>query len=50
MGPIAAEMKRLIADPAHIDAVLADGSERARVIAAPIMASVKDIVGFIRAR
>ena len=29
LAPIAAEMKRLTADPAHIDAVLADGSDRA---------------------
>jgi tryptophanyl-tRNA synthetase len=47
---MAGEMKRLVADPGHIDAVLADGSARARAIAAPIMASVKDIVGFIRAK
>jgi tryptophanyl-tRNA synthetase len=50
LAPIAGEMKRLVADPGHIDAVLADGSARARAIAAPIMASVKDIVGFIRAK
>ncbi|CAM5773032.1 tryptophan--tRNA ligase [Labrys miyagiensis] len=50
LSPITAEMKRLMADPAHIDAVLADGSQRARALAAPIMNSVKDIVGFIRAK
>ncbi|PRH84109.1 tryptophan--tRNA ligase [Labrys okinawensis] len=50
ISPITAEMKRLMADPGHIDAVLAEGSDRARAIAAPIMASVKDIVGFIRAK
>jgi tryptophanyl-tRNA synthetase len=48
LGPIGAEMKRLVADPGHIDAVLADGAERARVIAAPVMAAVKDIVGMLR--
>ena len=48
LGPISAEMKRLQADPAHIDAVLRDGSMRAREIARPVMQSVKDIVGFIR--
>jgi tryptophanyl-tRNA synthetase len=48
LGPISAEMKRLKADPGHIDAVLADGSERARAIAAPVIAAVKDIVGFVR--
>jgi tryptophanyl-tRNA synthetase len=48
LAPIAAEMKRLTADPAHIDAVLADGSDRAGAIAAETMNAVKDIVGFIR--
>ena len=48
LGPIAAETKRLMADPAEIDRILADGSRRARAIAAPIFAEVKDIVGFVR--
>jgi tryptophanyl-tRNA synthetase len=48
LGPIGAEMKRLVSDPAAIDAVLADGSERARAIAAKTMTAVKDIVGFVR--
>ncbi len=48
LGPISAEMKRLKADPAYIDAVLADGSARAREIAAPVLASVKDIIGFVQ--
>ena len=46
--PVGEEMKRLSADPASIDAVLADGADRARAIAADVMTSVKDIVGFIR--
>ncbi|MEZ5817566.1 MAG: tryptophan--tRNA ligase [Hyphomicrobiaceae bacterium] len=49
LAPITAEMNRLYADPAEIDRVLADGSARARAIAAPIMDEVKDIVGFVRA-
>jgi tryptophanyl-tRNA synthetase len=49
LGPIGAEMKRLVQDPAAIDAILAGGSERARVIAAETMKAVKDIVGFVRA-
>ena len=49
LGPIGAEMKRLVQDPKAIDAILADGSERARKIAAPTMNAVKDIVGFVRA-
>jgi tryptophanyl-tRNA synthetase len=50
MGPIGAEMKRLTADPAHIDAILADGAERAGAIARETVGAVKDIVGFVRAR
>jgi tryptophanyl-tRNA synthetase len=49
LGPIAAEMKKLMQDPVYIDSVLADGSARARVIAAETMKAVKDIVGFVRA-
>jgi len=48
LGPIGAEMKRLVQDPAHIDRVLADGSGRAQAIAAETMRAVKDIVGFVR--
>jgi len=48
LGPINTEMKRLVADPAYIDSVLADGAGRAQVIAADTMRAVKDIVGFVR--
>jgi tryptophanyl-tRNA synthetase len=48
LGPIGAEMKRLVADTAYIDSVLADGATRAQVLAAQTMRPVKDIVGFIR--
>jgi len=48
ISPITAEMRKLSADPGHIDAVLADGSARAQQIAAETMNAVKDIVGFIR--
>jgi tryptophanyl-tRNA synthetase len=47
LGPIGAEMRRLQADPGHIDSVLRDGSGRARAIAAQNMKAVKEIVGFI---
>ena len=47
LSPITDEMKRLMADPAYIDKVLADGAVRARAIADPIMNRVKEIVGFI---
>ena len=48
LGPMGAEMKRLMEDPGHVDAVLRDGGERARAIAEPILKEVHDIVGFLR--
>ena len=48
LAPIAAEMKRLAADPGHVDAILIDGAERARKIAHETMQKTKDIVGFVR--
>src|SRR5437868_11230147 len=48
LGPINAEMKRLMADPIYIDSVLADGAARARSLATETMKAVKDIVGFVR--
>jgi len=48
LGPIGAEMKKLVQDPVYIDSVLADGSQRAQAIAAETMKAVKDIVGFVR--
>ena len=50
LAPIASEMKRLVADPGHVDAILIDGADRARAIAAETMNKAKDIVGFIRKR
>lgn len=48
LSPIAGEMRRLLADVSHIDAILGEGAQRAEDIAAPIMRDVKDIVGFVR--
>ena len=48
LAPITGEMNRLMADPVEIDQLLADGADRARAIAEPIMAEVKDIYGFVR--
>ena len=48
LGPINAEMKRLVADPGHIDATLGRGAQRAEAIAAETMNAVKDILGFVR--
>ena len=49
LAPITAETVRMMQDPAGIDRILADGSARARAIAQPIMAEVKDVVGLVRA-
>jgi len=48
LAPIASEMKRLVADPGHVDQILVDGADRARVIADETMRATRDIVGFIR--
>jgi tryptophanyl-tRNA synthetase len=49
LSPIAAEMRRLGADPGTLDAILKEGAEKARAVAQPIMAEVRDVVGFWRA-
>jgi tryptophanyl-tRNA synthetase len=41
-------MRRLMDAPDHVDAVLSDGAARADALAHPILAEVKDIVGFLR--
>ena len=46
LGPVSAEMRRLVNDPAEIDRVLAAGAEKARAIAAPVLAETKKRVGF----
>lgn len=48
LAPIGEEMRRLCADPASVDAVLRDGRDRARALAAPVLAEVHDAVGFLR--
>jgi len=47
LDPIQGEMRRLLDDAGHIDAVLKDGAERARAIAEPIIAEIKETVGFL---
>ncbi len=47
LAPIADEMRRLLADPGSIDAILAEGAERARAIAEPVMKGVREIIGFV---
>jgi tryptophanyl-tRNA synthetase len=48
LGPIGAEMKRIVDAKTYIDSILADGSARAQAMAAETMKAVKDIVGFVR--
>ncbi len=45
IAPISAEMTRLMREPAEIDRTLAEGAERARAIAAPVLARTYEIVG-----
>ncbi|MEZ5926199.1 MAG: tryptophan--tRNA ligase [Hyphomicrobiaceae bacterium] len=48
LAPVGDEMRRLLADPGSIDAVLSDGAARAHAIAQPIMDEVKEIIGYLR--
>jgi tryptophanyl-tRNA synthetase len=50
LSPITTEMSRLMADPAEIDRILADGADRADALAQPILEQVFDITGMIRSR
>jgi tryptophanyl-tRNA synthetase len=48
LSPIAAEMRRLVGDPGTVEAILRRGAERARALAAPVLAEVEETVGFVR--
>ncbi|HLB79875.1 MAG TPA: tryptophan--tRNA ligase [Dongiaceae bacterium] len=48
VGRMGGEMRRLMGDPGHIDAVLRDGAARARALAEPVLREAEDIVGFLR--
>jgi tryptophanyl-tRNA synthetase len=48
LGRIGGEMRRLLADPGHIDAVLRHGAERAAAIATPVLREVQDLTGLLR--
>ena len=48
LGKIGGEMRQLMADPGHIDAILHEGAERASAIALPILREVQDITGLLR--
>ena len=48
LEPISTEMQRLMQDPDEIDTILRRGADRAREIAAPILAKTYEIVGMVR--
>jgi len=50
LGPVGAEMQRLMADPGYVDDVLRDGAERAAAQADAVLAEVYDVVGFLNVR
>ena len=45
LSPVAAELRRLMDDPAYVDSVLASGAERAAAIADPVLDEVHEVVG-----
>jgi tryptophanyl-tRNA synthetase len=45
LAPIAADMRKLLADPGALDSALRDGAARANAIAEPVMADVRRLVG-----
>ena len=49
LSPMGQKMRELLENPADIDAILVDGADRAAAIARPLMAEVRDIVGFLGA-
>ena len=50
LGPIRAEMQRLLTDPGALDAELRRGAEKAEAIAEPILKKAYEIVGFLPRR
>ena len=47
LDPVSSEMKRLTAEPGEIDQILADGADRAVQLSRPIVAEVREIMGFL---
>jgi len=50
IAPISTEMSRLMQDVTEIDCILADGADRARTIAAPILRQTYEIMGMVGPR
>ncbi len=49
LAPITAEMARLVADRGEMDRILANGAERARAIAGPVVKEARGLLGFVGA-
>ena len=49
IGPIAADTRRLLAEPGHVESVLRDGAVKARALADPIVAEAERLVGLLPA-
>jgi tryptophanyl-tRNA synthetase len=47
LAPVTDEMRRLLAEPGHIDHILREGAARAAAIAADNLARIHDLVGFL---
>jgi tryptophanyl-tRNA synthetase len=45
LAPVGEAMRRMLADPAEIDRILSQGADKARVLAQPVMAETRRIVG-----
>ena len=45
--PLRGRVDELLADPAHLDAILAAGAAKARAVAAPTLREVYDKIGFL---
>jgi tryptophanyl-tRNA synthetase len=50
LTPIASEMRRFMSDPVEIDRILADGAQKARKLAGPVIEGTKQVVGFWSSR
>ncbi|MCP1198916.1 tryptophan--tRNA ligase [Notoacmeibacter sp. MSK16QG-6] len=47
LSPIGDEMRRLMADPGHLDSILMNGAERANAMAEKTLDDVRRIIGFV---
>jgi len=45
LSPITAKMREVLADEAYIDSVLKEGNEKARLLAAPVLREMQDVIG-----